>query len=206
MIASHSPSLTPALAHGGRFAHPYLGNVQASVEILPDEPDAQVAATIARMRQYVMEDACSPAIRELSMQLAREAGGSESRYIGAVWQYVHNLIEFQSDEKTAADVGIDWGGVPVEVLIRPVDIVTSHYKVGDCDDFTMMAACLLVCAGVKVRAVTIAAEEDQPDTFSHVYLAVYPKLGTRVPFDASHGQRCGWESPRIYRIQEWEIN
>ena len=140
------------------------------------------------------------------MQLARDARGSETRYIGCVWELVSKLIVFRSDEKTAADAGVDFGGDVVEVLIRPVDIIAADYKVGDCDDFTMLAACLLVCAGVKVQAVTIAAEADAPNTFSHVYLAAYPKVGGRTPLDCSHGKRAGWESPRIYRIQEWEIN
>ena len=206
VIAGYSPQPATTQPTYGRFAHPFLGNITATVEILPDDPDGQVSATIARMRDYILQDAQSPAIRNLSMQLARNARGSETRYIGCVWELVSKLIVFRSDEKTAADAGVDFGGDVVEVLIRPVDIIAADYKVGDCDDFTMLAACLLVCAGVKVQAVTIAAEADAPNTFSHVYLAAYPKVGGRTPLDCSHGKRAGWESPRIYRIQEWEIN
>jgi hypothetical protein len=95
----------------------------------------------------------------------------------------------------------------VEILIRPRDMYTMQYaRMGDCDDFSMYVAALLLALGIPCNFVTIAGDESAPHIFTHVYVAAYPVEGERIVVDASHGSYCGWEARKPGgRKQEWPV-
>ena len=182
-----------------------------------DDPDQQVAATIDLMAKYVREDAHSPEVKSVAGSLA-PPDASPDEILNAAFLYVRGLVRFQQDETTAqplqsriAAAGLD--GYPVvEVLIRPRDMVTWRGEgygqpAGDCDDFSMLTAALLMARGVKVNFATAAADGRVPGQWSHVYVVAYPGGGERVPMDTSHGQAPGWEAQgaSVTRREEWPI-
>lgn len=188
--------------------HPALGqSVNYTIQEVPEGGDAQTAAVVGIMSRYAMEDSSSPEIkRDADIAVSECAGCTPAE---SVFWFVKKRLRFVRDEETVVPFEVDKdtrGGVMVEALIRPRDMSTmAHEKLGDCDDFSMYTASLLLALGVPASFVTVAASPDQANTeFSHVYVAAYPG-GVRVPLDTSHGDRPGWETAKARRIKEWEI-
>lgn len=182
--------------------HPALGQtVNYSVSEVPEGGDGQTSAVIGMMSRYAVEDSST---REIQLDAQRALADNPTLAPEeAVFWWVKRRIRFVRDEETVVPFG-DQGGVMVEALIRPVDMSTmAGDKQGDCDDFSMYTASLLLALGIPAAFVTVAASPGNND-FSHVYVAAYPG-GRRVPLDTSHGDRPGWETPRAHRIKEWEV-
>lgn len=191
-----------------------LETLNLDARVVGDNPDEQVADTISLMSKYVREDAMSPEV----LAAASEAAPPGEDPLDGVFHYVKNLIRFQADETTAAPLQsrlakLGLGNYPVvEVLIRPQDMLTwradtGHGQVGDCDDFVMLTAALLLAKGINASFVTVAADPREPHQYSHVYVAAYPTGGERVALDTSHGEYVGWEvEDQVTRRTEWPIN
>jgi hypothetical protein len=188
--------------------HPDFGQVVNYQFIrLPDNSDAQVAATIRDVMCLVRKDAQSPFIREEAMR-AMEIGNGNPNL--GIWQMLKPSMRFKRDEAIADDLEADDDrqADTIEVLIRPLDqwmlIKMRGIGVGDCDCYAMYGACLLTALGIPSSLVTVAAQGDRPNEFSHVYLASYWN-GQRFPMDLSHGEYPGWECPNLGRIKEWPV-
>lgn len=188
--------------------HPDFGQqVKYSFSPLPDDPDQQVAWTIAKVCRYLVADAQSPIIGEFA-QRAIELGGGDP--IVGTWHLVKNSMRFQQDETSAARLETDDPRLKdaIEVLIRPRDqallIKLRGQGFEDCDGYEMFAGCILYRLGVPCSLVTVSAEPGEPGRFSHVYIAAYPD-GQRIPLDFSHGPYPGWECPKAGRLREWPI-
>ncbi len=192
----------PVLNHPG-----FGGSVRYQAVAVSDDADEQVAQTIDLMRQYVIEDSRSLAIQaEARAALAVYPDASPE---DAVFRWVRSRVAFATDEHTAAPFGNHPDIPVVEVLIRPVDLSAmcsdgGCRRAGDCDDFSMYGAALLLALGREVSFVTVAADPVAPDRFSHVYLASYTDAG-RVPLDISHGPGAGWETSNATRREEWPV-
>lgn len=191
------------------ISHPTLGLVNMAIRATSPNPDQQVADTIALMREYVNADAHSPEIqRDIRAAGAQYGGGIQGLYA-----FVKSRMRFTQDHELSKPVeGITRENPVVEVLIRPVDlsnITQTNIGTGDCDDYSMYLAALLVGAGIPASFVTVAADPELPRDYSHVYVAAYPSGGrapVRIPMDASHGQYVGWEvANRFGKIREWPI-
>ena len=175
-------------------------------QITSDDPDTQVQDTIALMGRYVREDWASP---EIQGDLGQAVAPGQDPIHGIFW-FVKQRLKFQQDSQIAIPLAPQYGLPIVEVLIRPKDMSVlcaqgECSKVGDCDDFAMYTAALLKAAGIKSTFVTIAADHQYPDRFSHVYLAAYPEGRGRIPMDVSHGMYPGWEATGLGRLEEWKI-
>ena len=191
--------------------HPAFGeHIYAEERLLPDEPDAQVAATVAIMRELVNADAPYMG-REAAQAGANDPRLSDLEKCKRLWRYVKGKLTFVEDGTlTGMFKARDPQTPVVEALIRPVDMARmcaggSCKRVGDCDDFSMYLAALLKYCGVECKFATIAADPQAPGRFSHVYVVAYAD-GERLPLDASHGPHAGWESPKRFRLQEWPIS
>jgi transglutaminase-like putative cysteine protease len=180
-----------------------------------DDPDSQVAETIELMARYVREDARAPEVQAAAAEIT-SPGAIPQEDIEAIFYHVKRLIRFQHDETTAQPltsrlVQMGVGDYPVvEVLIRPRDMVTwrkdtGRGQVGDCDDFAMLTAALLLSRNIKANFVTAAADYRVLGQWSHVYVAAYPQGGARVAMDTSHGEYPGWEVQGVGRKREWPI-
>ena len=195
--------------------HPDFGGpIRYSFENLPEHPDGQVRDAIARILGYVREDVSDPLIQEDAQEclaLGEHSGLSYGyQCINGVWRKIKRSLKFQHDEKTAARLAIDDRRIPdvVEVIVRPVDqsllIRRMPHGVEDCDGLEGYASCLLTALGIPCALVTVSAEPEEPNRFSHVYLACYVD-GQRIPVDFSHGPYPGWECPNTGRLKEWPV-
>lgn len=192
-----------------RLFHPQLGQtVRYSITEVPESGDAQTGSVIGIMRRYVLEDCDTPEIRaDLDSALASAPGSS---MLDAIHSWVRNRVSFVQDEQTAIPFQSGVPGPIVETLIRPRDMAafcansTFCQRQGDCDDFSMYTAALLLAAGIPCSFVTVAAAPGHND-FTHVYVAAYPLNSPRVAMDTSHGAYAGWETDKAHRVQEWKI-
>jgi hypothetical protein len=183
--------------------HPaFLAAINIGRAPLSDDPDTAVAQTIQQMAEYVRQDSGSPFFRSLARQLR---GASSDETIHNVWDWIKARVRFVPDSQIAAMLQLPASQLRhssiAEVLIRPVDIVRMADPMGDCDDFSMLGACLLTAAGIPCSFVTLAADAREPSQFSHVYLETMGRA-----FDASHGPFVGWEARnRFGRRQSWSV-
>lgn len=183
--------------------HPILGTVRYTVTPVPDAGDGQTARVIELMARYAVEDSSSPEVLEAVRRAQEDLPGAEPEE--QVFHYVRSRIRFVYDEVTALPLQSWYADPIIEALIRPRDMIASlPFAQGDCDDFSMLVAAMLMAQGVDVAYVTVAADPADPAQFSHVYVASY-RDGRRIPVDASHGPRAGWEAETWYRKQEWPI-
>ena len=185
--------------------------VQYSVTRLPDDPDGQVAATIGQMRRYAREDAGTPEIQREIRTALRQYPGVPA--YDAVFHHVKSKTSFRNDVDIVNPILSRMGGLGgddvVETLIRPRDMAVMPSRMGDCDDYSMYGASMLLGMGYTphdVMFVTVAADPQAPGNFSHVYLAVFDDE-RKIPLDISHGQYAGWEVPRdrVSRREEWSL-
>lgn len=187
-------------------SHPAWGDARYDTTVVSDDPDEQVAEVIALMRRYVLEDYRTPAVAAE----AQRAIALDPDPLAAVFWYVKRNLSFTRDEALALPMQGYHAEPIVEVLIRPADMATMCgsgrcQRQGDCDDYSMYAAALLMNLGVDVSFVTLAADGVNPAAYSHVYLAAY-RDGVRVPLDVSHGMQPGWEAPNQYgKRMEWPV-
>lgn len=199
----------------GQVFHPDFGGVvNYQSQQLSDCPDQQVNATIGVMRQLVLADA--PYLQSEALGAAAMGNGCP---VTGVFNYVKGKMRFQLDEQTASLIN---SAVPqsdekpiVEILIRPRDLsqlcMLQNNAVGDCDDFSMYAACLLTALGIPCSFATVAASGSDPNAYSHVYVVAYPTspsqgAAVRTPMDCSHGPSVGWETPNRYgKFREWPV-
>lgn len=201
MTASHPQS--SGVAYHSDFGQ----QVRYRFDWLPDDPDGQVAVSIAKMIELIIEDARSPLIQERAM-LSLTAGNGNP--VLGVWNTVKPLIRFQQDADIAGKLQIKDPRIydVVEVFIRPVDqellIRTTGRGTEDCDGFELYAGALLTALGIPANLVTVAADQDEPSRYSHVYIAAYVD-GKRIALDFSHGKYPGWECPNLGRKREWPI-
>ena len=199
--------MTAATASGVAYHSDFGQQVRYRFDWLPDDPDGQVAVSIAKMIELILEDACSPLIQERA--LAALTMGDGNPVVG-VWNTIKPLIRFQQDAEIAAKLQIADPRLEdvVEVFIRPVDqellIRSTGQGTEDCDGFELYAGCLLTALGIRCNLVTVAADPEDRSRYSHVYLAVYLD-SKRIPLDFSHGKYPGWECPNLGRIREWPI-
>jgi hypothetical protein len=69
-------------------------------------------------------------------------------------------------------------------------------------------AAFLTVFGIPYEFVTVAANPNEPEIFSHVYLYAVLPDGSRLPLDASHGDYPGWQVPsaHVSRRQVWDAD
>jgi len=185
--------------------HPDFGQaVTYNFEAIPEDPDTQVRLAVQRIVGFILEDLDCPFIQK---QAALLKGGDPIR---SVWEHVKPHIRFRQDTDIAEDLQTNDPRKHniVETLIRPSDqarlIQTRGRGVEDCDGFTGYGACLLTALSIPCTLATVAAEEERPNEFTHIYVVAYHN-GKRIPMDMSHGPRPGWECPHT-RIKEWPVS
>jgi transglutaminase-like putative cysteine protease len=204
------------LGAAGFVAHPDLGVVRYQVDEVPEDPEGQVTEVIALMRRYAVEDAGSAEIQGdaayvyAQAEAAARRAPSQRELADTAFWWVRRRIAFQRDEVTLAPFQTALSGAAVEALIRPVDmsrlISSGRRTVGDCDDFVMYLASVLLALNLCPHFVTAAADARDPARFSHVYVAAYLNDGQRVALDASHGPQPGWEVEPVFKREEWFVS
>ena len=193
----------------GAINHPLLGmGMVTGVRELGHIPDTQVAQTVNLMCARVEEDAADP---QFQAHVKRVLGNGTGDIPARVWAQAKKAISFIRDEALATGTLPDSSTV-VEFIVRPREmakLVDEGRAAGDCDDFSMYVAAMLVACGVECSFVTVGADGEAPDQYSHVYVLAYPDGRGQAPvaLDASHGEYPGWEVPNRYgKYREWPVN
>ena len=172
---------------------------------LSDDSDTAVGQTIGLMAGFVREDRKSPMVRRLARELCR---GTPRESMQSVFRWIRSRLRFVHDDDLVSQLhlsadarGSGFANDVAEVLIRPVDMLRMANAQGDCDDFSMLGACLLSACGIPCEFVTVAADAREPSQYSHVYVRA-----AGVPFDSSHGPVVGWEARNPFgKLQRWDV-
>jgi hypothetical protein len=124
----------------------------------------------------------------------------------AIWWWVKNHVKFCEDEDIVENK-LGYADPNQELLISPAVLLSMPTPMGDCDDFSVLVASLLLCAHIPCWFVTVAVDDTTPERFSHVYVRAYlDDEGQYMAMDCSHGGVPGWETQRkVYRRQEWLV-
>jgi len=188
-----------------QFVHPVLGQVNAEYTYVAETGNGEVFATLGKMREYALADAAStPVLESLGAAQDYAARNGVSVITGA-WAVVKGAMSFVNDERISEVFADPAREVPIiEVLIRPADLAGGGVaeRLGDCDDYSMWLASILVAAGVRCSFVVMAGDGRDAGRYSHVYVAAYPDGGGRIALDASHGSYAGWEAPNVYGLRD----
>lgn len=189
-LAPMSPiAFGPGYEPGLYAYHPALGFV--SFEPLLDGV-AGTEQTIRVMRQLVDEALRDPRFIRFATDLIRNVPAwddyAEAR---AIWEWFRTHIRFTKDP------------VNKEKLYPPTELL--EIGAGDCDDISMALAAALMAVGYPARFVTVAANNQAPDEFSHVYVEGQVN-GQWIPMDAARfDSEFGLEPPVYTRKRWWSL-
>lgn len=199
----------------GTDVHPVLGMVRFNVRELGGDPDGQVGITVGIMRARVLEDVGKPEFKYwVECHVSNWQGVGDREKVQAVYELVQGAIKFQRDEVTGEGLG-GWGSPDVvETIVRPLDMIRyidQGIAIGDCDDYAMLTSACLTVLGVPNGFCTVAADDRDPNQYSHVYVVAWPVdmvsgKRERVALDTSHGDYPGWEVPNKFgKRTEWMV-
>jgi transglutaminase-like putative cysteine protease len=182
----------------------------------PYNTDISTYQTVEIMKRLAKASAYSPSI--IAAILSATGGIPQSipsirALARCLFYWVKGHVLFTEDEVLMyRGLGIE--RVDKELLIVPDALLSMPTPMGDCDDFSLLTASLLLGCGVPCSYVTIAADEETPEKFSHIYVKAYltDEVGTiegkprELALDCSHGAYPGWEYQGAFRKQEWFIS
>lgn len=157
--------------------------------------DAGTAQTIKLMRQLVDRDLSSSSFVRFAKDLLQNVPAhDEWSEVEAIYSWVFHNIRFTKDPLTK------------ESLYPPSELL--KIRSGDCDDISMLLGALYLAVGYPARLVTVAANAQAADEFSHVYVEVEvpPGSGNWVAADAARaGAQFGVQPPMYYRKRAWSL-
>jgi Transglutaminase-like superfamily len=161
--------------------------------------DAGVSQTIATMNALVDQGVKDPTVNRTAIDIIRGIPAfqqnSDLQRVAAIYNYV--LRNF-------AYVHNPMGPSGEKETLRPV-IELLHLNAGDCKNMSVLIATLCGTVGYRTRFVTVAADADAPDQFSHVYPEVLVD-GAWIPMDCARpGAQLGLAPENVYRSQTWEV-
>lgn len=176
------------------------------------DSDVSTAATIADMRRLARTYSHHPTVvAAVSSALSKRAVTSGHRDIAqALFYWVRGTVRFVEDETLLyQQLGVSAEDLDKELLIVPPVLLAMPVPMGDCDDFSVLLASMLLCAGLRPFFVTVAADATDPQKFSHVYVAAeLADEGTHFCLDAGNrlpSVPAGWESSKVTRKAVWSI-
>jgi transglutaminase-like putative cysteine protease len=180
----------------------------ADVLANPTDTDSSTEQTIRQMTGMVRSAYSNPVITDVvnSCLKTLPTHSTKRDLVRSIYRWVKGNVVFEEDEKVLAEQ-LGYVDTFKELLISPIVIVQMPQPMGDCDDFSMLLASLLMCAHIRCWFVTIAIEADNPNKWSHVYCAAeLVDEGCVIPLDASHGTYPGWEyTGNVYRRRLWFV-
>jgi hypothetical protein len=153
------------------------------------------AQTIALMRQLVDAAVSDATFVRKAIDIVRGvAAFDEIGEIEALYSWVKRSIRYTKDPVTK------------EKLYPPQELL--KIRAGDCDDISMLLAAFLIAIGYPARWITLSANSQSPDEFSHIYVEAEAPAGSGnwIPMDAARlDSQFGIEPPVYYRKRAWSI-
>jgi hypothetical protein len=154
--------------------------------------DAGTEQTIWKLRGLIDDAWKDSYVNRTAIDIVRNAGVQPYDTWGqirAIYNWILGSFYFVNDPVT-------------KEAIRPTTELLE-LMAGDCDDINAnLLPALLGTIGYETRFVTIAADPQHPDNFSHIYVEVFQD-GAWYPLDAAHpGARFG-TAPQSFFKREW---
>lgn len=174
--------------------------------------DVSTADTIAIMRALVRQFAHDPTVLMANDQAMAQLPqwASERDMACAIFYWVRGTVRFVEDEQLLySELGVQPEELDKELLLPPPVLLGMPVPMGDCDDFSLLTACMAIEAGLVPYFVTVAADANEPYRFSHIYVCV--KLqdeGSHLCLDAGNRYSMippGWEPQNVFRKTVWPV-
>lgn len=210
MVARRSPLPTTVIDKvkafltktGARRARPFVRKVQIRDGVHATTDTVREMTRLAAkgahdvlVRLYTVD-----AIDEMGQRMGRPIQGRDHRGIAIALYY------WLQDRGAGDRSGMKFlnDSYRAEVLFDPA-LVLGAFGSGDCDDFTITLAAMLMSVGVPCFIRTTKVDARRPDLFSHVYLVADLKDG-ELPLDASVGfSKPGSQPTSTYGYKDWPI-
>ncbi len=161
--------------------------------------DVETAQTVSYMDELAAADAGDRAVVDALNEALSDASidlsADPAAIAHAVFWWLKRTIRYVPTPGTSPLVD--------QTLIAPSTVLAMPEPIGDCPQFSMLAKAMLRAACVTCYFVTIAAESEFPDQYSHVYNVVETAPGQLMPFDSSNGPAPGAEYARPYKRKVW---
>ncbi len=180
-----------------RSANPALRPVANQVQRFTiADGDLGTAQTIDKIRKLVHDGMTDQLVNRLAISIVQAAGVQQFDFVGeihALFNWVCANFRFVRDT------------FGIETLRSVREIL--QVRAGDCDDINaILLPSLLGAVGVHVRLVTISADPQDPNTFTHIYCEAELPNGQWLPLDAARRNPAFGRGPNFYfRKRVWEI-
>lgn len=161
--------------------------------------DEETAQTVSYMDELAAADSNDRAVLEATHEALSDAGlnfqSSPLEIACAVYWWLKRTIRYVPTPGTSPLVD--------QTLITPCAVLAMPEPIGDCPQFSMLAAAMFRVCCIDSLFVTIAAEPKFPDQWSHIYNTVEVLPGRYMPFDSSNGPEPGAEYARPFKRRVW---
>ena len=178
----------------------------------PWSSDISTADTIGILRSLVRQYARDASVYLANFQAlsALSPAASQRDIACAIFHWVRSRVRFIEDEQVMYEqLGVAPDELDKELLIVPPTLLSMPQPMGDCDDFALLIACQLACAGIQSYFVTVAADATDPKKFSHIYnCARLEDEGAYLCLDAGNRMAAvppGWEIQKPMRKAIWTV-
>jgi hypothetical protein len=168
----------------------------------PYNNDSSTAVTIAQMRALAHQCSSDPSVRAAVQQACSRGVRSQRDIASACFYWVRKNVKFIEDEQLMFyQLGIPEQQLDKELLIIPPVLLSMPQPMGDCDDFALLLASMLLSAGLRPFFVTLAADDEDARKWSHIYICCrLEDEGTHLCLDAGNkfenvAPGMEWDSP-----------
>lgn len=150
--------------------------------------------TIRLLRSLVDDAWKDPVVNRAAIDIIRNAGAQQYD----TWAQIKAVYDFAKTFYFVNDPVTKEALRPTRELLK--------LMAGDCDDINAnLMPALLGTIGLETRLVTIAADAETPDSFTHVYCEVFVD-GRWYPLDAARpGATFGVAPSQFYRRAWWSL-
>ncbi len=157
-------------------------------QVIADGPRG-TAQTIAQMQKLVNSGKHDNAIRKLCGDILNPENGPRQVASKDYFQYAKKLYEFVRN-----NILYMYDPVALEYCESARTVLKN--RVGDCDSMDILLCSMFEHAGMPSQFVTIKADRNRPDEYTHVYTRVLvPKVGWVCADPIMPEKWFGWEPP-----------
>lgn len=162
-------------------------------EYIPDG-DAGTAETIKRMQQLVGRGKRDKEVRvKVGEIIAPCQNKNHLCYLKALYEFSKTKIKYAFDPNM------------VEFIENPAYVLRS--KIADCDSIVVVLCSMAEGIGLASEFVTVKADPQRPNEFSHVYCrSMVPGVGWVSMDPTMPKQNFGWEVPGAFPRKYWHAS
>jgi hypothetical protein len=178
----------------------------------PGTDEAVTAQSVTLMQWLDDRDSGSPAVIRAAWECARglPANPRVEEIADAAYKWAHEHVRYVHEQDMAAPFSHLDRFTYDQTLIAPAALLAMPQPEGDCPDFSMLVASILDVFGLQSYYKTIAADPNNPDLYSHIYVVVdtagggfHPLKHRWYPEDASNAPLAGVEFAHPFKAKVW---